>query len=80
MTADEITGEGLVDAMEFAGVLDTFHRLPQEEQERFTRWVGTARDVDSHRRRINALVLALKIGPFEPRAREERDRGSEARG
>ncbi len=50
----------LADAMANADVLDTFLKLPGEDQDNFTRWVGRARDDASYWRRIDALVLAMR--------------------
>jgi hypothetical protein len=54
-----------------AGVLERFHQLPEGDQDRFARWIDRARDDESYWRRINALVLALRIGPFEGSAPSE---------
>ncbi|HWL65596.1 MAG TPA: YdeI/OmpD-associated family protein [Actinomycetota bacterium] len=67
MSEDQtITVEDLLDAMAEADVLETFCQLPQEDQENFSRWIGMARDDESHWRRIHAFVSALRTGPFEP--------------
>lgn len=66
MTAPEnrITADDLLDTLAAADALDTFLRLPPEDQERFSAWIGKSRDDESHWRRINALTLALKMGPL----------------
>jgi hypothetical protein len=61
---DKITADDLLDTLAAADVLETFLRLPQEEQDNFARWIGKSRDDESHWRRINALVLALRLGPL----------------
>ena len=60
----EITGDDLLDALAAADALETFRALPPEAQEHFTLWIEKARDDESHWRRINALALALRMGPF----------------
>lgn len=65
-TEEKITVEDLLDAMTEADVLETFCQLPQVDQEKFSRWIGKARDDDSHWRRIQALVSALRAGPLQP--------------
>jgi hypothetical protein len=69
MTAPEpakITADDLLDTLAAAGVLDTFLHLPEEDRDNFARWIGMSRDDESHWRRINALALAMKVGPFHP--------------
>ena len=67
MTASEntITADDLLDTLAAADALQTFLHLPPKDQENFARWIGKSRDDESHWRRINALVLALRMGPFE---------------
>lgn len=65
MTAAKITAHDLLDTLASADALETFLHLPREDQESFARWIGKARDVESHWRRINALVMAMKIGPLD---------------
>lgn len=60
----EITADDLLDALAAADALETFLRLPPEAQEHFALWIGKSRDDESHWRRINALALALRMGPF----------------
>ena len=60
-----ITPDDLLDAMARADVLEIFVRLPEADQKKFSSWIGKARDVESHWRRINALVLALRLGPLQ---------------
>lgn len=66
-----ITAEDLIEAMVQADVLETFCRLPQAEQAKFSRWIGKARNDASHWQRIQALVLALRMGPLQPITVEE---------
>ena len=60
----KITADDLLDTLAAAGVLQTFLHLPKEDQDNFARWIGTARDDESHWRRINALALAMRLGPL----------------
>ena len=57
------TEEDLLRALAGADVLETFRRLPPSEQERFTSWIAKAHDDDAHWRRIDILVLAMRMAP-----------------
>jgi hypothetical protein len=63
-TPKKITAMDLLIVLSDAEALETFCRLPKTDQEKFSRWIGKSRDVDSHWRRINALVEALTSGPL----------------
>lgn len=65
-SAEKLSVEELLDALARADVLETFARLRPEDQQKFSRWVGKARNSASHWQRINALVLAMRIGPLQP--------------
>ena len=68
----------LLDVLDAADALAIFIRLPPSDQEDFKRWIGMARDDESHWRRINAVVQAMTEGPFqpfEPREATDRSRG-----
>lgn len=58
--------DDLVEAFAVANVLKKFRGLPRADQENFLRWVALARDEESRWRRINALALALRMGPLSP--------------
>ena len=62
--ANVITADDLLDTLAAADALETFLRLPMEDQDNFARWIGKSRDDESHWRRINALVLAMRMGPL----------------
>ena len=47
-------------------VLETFELLPASEQEKFTLWIENSSSEESHWRRIEAFVLALRVGPLQP--------------
>ena len=59
------TTKDLHDVLVTYDVLETFNRLPREDQDRFFRWIGAARDDDSYWMRVEALVLALRVGPLQ---------------
>ena len=61
----------LLEALATYDALDTFNLLPQTDQHRFVDWVGKARDEGSYRRRISALVLAMRVGPLQRDIRVE---------
>lgn len=60
----KITADDLLDTLAAADALEAFLRLPMADQENFSRWIGKARDDESHWRRINALALAIRLGPL----------------
>ena len=55
----------LLDVLATYDVLETFRRLAESDQERFSRWIGSARDDESYWIRVEALVLALRAGPLQ---------------
>lgn len=57
---EKITADNLLDAMAEADVLEVFCHLPEAAQQEFREWIGKARDNESHWRRIDALVLAMR--------------------
>lgn len=61
---DKITADDLLDTLAAADALETFLHLPPEDQDNFARWIGMSRDDESHWRRINALALAMRLGPL----------------
>ena len=65
-TPELITVDDVMEALATSGVLETFCQLPVIDQERFSRLIGEARNDESQWRRIEALVMALKTGPFQP--------------
>lgn len=60
-----LAAEDLIEALAAADVLEKFCHLPEADQDRFSQWIGQASDVDSNWRRIEALVLALRMGPLD---------------
>ena len=65
----------LLDVLDAADALAIFIRLPPADQEEFKRWIGRARDDESHWRRINALVQAMIEGPVQPFEPREATKG-----
>jgi hypothetical protein len=55
----------LREALETSDSLETFRSLPVSAQENLSRWVDKAADEDSRWRRIEALVLAMRISPLQ---------------
>ena len=70
--AARVTKEDLLSVLAEADVLTTFRRLPHLNQENFSRWIEKASDSESHWRRIEALVLALRMGPLQAEAVDSR--------
>lgn len=60
---EAITPDDLLNAMEFAGVLEVFCHLPEASRREFEMWIGKARDNEAHWRRIDSLVLAMRNAP-----------------
>ena len=59
--------DDLLKAMEEGDVLEVFSLLPLSDQENFARWIDKAHDDDSRWRRLEALVLAMRMSPLQPR-------------
>ena len=55
--------EDLFRSLASADALTNFHRLPEAQQDRFIDWINKARDDEAHWRRIDILVLAMRMGP-----------------
>lgn len=51
--------------------LDAFCLLPEKDQQRFVSWIVKARDDVSYWARIDAVALAMRLGPLEPSIRFE---------
>ena len=64
MTARTGISESLSAIFAASGALDSFRKLPVHEQARFARWIEAAHDDESRLRRIEALALALRLGPL----------------
>jgi hypothetical protein len=59
-----ITADDLLDALGKADVLEAFCQLPDEDQAKFSRWIGMGANEDAHWRRINAFISALESSPL----------------
>lgn len=71
-TEDKITPDDLLNAMAAADVLDRFCHLPEESKREFEKWIGKARDSETHWRRIDTLVMAMRHAPLiEERSDDE---------
>lgn len=59
---EEVTRD-LRTALESADARDAFYSLPSSDQERFMRWIVKANDDEAYWRRIDILVLAMRMAP-----------------
>lgn len=53
----------LLRALKEADALDNFQALPLEEQGKFWDWIGKARDEEGYWRRIDILVMGMRMAP-----------------
>ena len=63
---EESTSDDLLEAMAEADCLEVYLRLPETDRVKFSYWVEEAPDDESHWRRIEALVVAMRISPLQP--------------
>ena len=54
----------LLDALAAHDVVDTFQRLPLDEQDKFLTWIDRAPDQHAYWRRIDILVLGMRMAPL----------------
>jgi hypothetical protein len=54
----------LLEALKIADVWEIYCKLPQANQDEFARWLNSAQDQTARWRRIDALVLALRLSPL----------------
>jgi hypothetical protein len=54
----------LLEALRFADVWEVYCALPKQNQEEFARWIDKSPDQAGRWRRIDALVLALRLSPL----------------
>ena len=71
MSVAENASADLFDTLVAFDGLDTFCLLPNADQQRFVSWVEKAIDLESYWARINALALAMRVGPLKPSIRVE---------
>ena len=67
-----ITYEFLV-VLKEASVLDTFYKLPRQDQGHFLRWIGATDDGGLRRKRTETLVSAIEASPLGGSAKSHRD-------
>ena len=53
----------LATALADADALDQFQALPLGEQERFSDWIAKSQDEDAYWRRIDILVMGMRMAP-----------------
>ena len=55
--------DDLHSALVAADALEKFNRLPVEDRDRFSAWIAKARDEEARWRRIDILVLGMRMAP-----------------
>ena len=78
--ASETPGSELRAALREADSLETFQSLPRPAQDNLSRWIDKARDDESRWRRIEALVLAMRISPLQSQVPPATTDGAKAAG
>ena len=63
-TPEQHPTNDLFEALAAEDVLDTFHRLALEEQDKFLAWIERAPDKHAYWRRIDILVLGMRMAPL----------------
>lgn len=64
--------DDLLRALREADALENFQALPLEEQDRFWAWIAKSRDEEGYWRRIEILVLGMRMAPPIKAPREPR--------
>ena len=54
----------LLEAIRIADVWEVYCLLPKQNQDEFARWIDKSPDQSARWRRIDALVLALRLSPL----------------
>lgn len=54
----------LLKALATWDVVDTFQALPLYDQDKFVAWITRAPDEEAYRRRIDILVLGMRMAPL----------------
>jgi hypothetical protein len=62
--ASALAPQDLLQSLRIADVWEVYCALPKQNQEEFARWIGSSRDQAARWRRIDALVLALRLSPL----------------
>lgn len=55
--------DDLLRALAGSAALDRFQALPLEDQDRFWAWIAKSRDEEAYWRRIDILVIAMRVAP-----------------
>ncbi len=63
--------DDLIEALTTFDALNAFWHLPDADQQKFVHWVATARDEAAYWGRIDALVLAMRVGPLRSETSSE---------
>jgi hypothetical protein len=67
----QITYEFLL-VLKESSVLDTFYKLPRQDQAHFLRWIGATDDSELRRKRTETLVSAIEASPLGGSAKSHR--------
>ena len=62
--ASAFAPDDLLEVLRIADVWEVFCDLPEENRDEFARWIEGALDQAARWRRIDALVLALRLSPL----------------
>ena len=62
--ASALAPQDLLEALRIADVWEIYCSLPTQNQDEFGRWIDKSPDQAARWRRIDALVLALRLSPL----------------
>jgi uncharacterized protein YdeI (YjbR/CyaY-like superfamily) len=62
--ASALAPDDLLEALRYADVWEVYCSLPEKNQQEFAGWIASSRDQAARWRRIDALVLALRLSPL----------------
>lgn len=62
--ASALAPDDLLKSLRIADVWEVYCALPQQNRDDFARWIESSRDQAARWRRIDALVLALRLSPL----------------
>lgn len=62
--ASAFAPDDLLEALKFADVWEVYCALPETNREEFASWIEKSADQQARWRRIDALVLALRMSPL----------------
>jgi hypothetical protein len=62
--ASAFAPKDLLEALRFADVWEVYCALPEPNKDEFARWIDKSPDQAARWRRIDALVLALRLSPL----------------